>query len=110
PYEIKDDLSRNSAAALGQKGRATLRGLLLQRRQQYLTSDKAAAIAAGRYDPTRGGLSLALRNIAEVEGDTDAFIDTYHGRDLTSPHFASEIAMQLLRAWRGEGAVGYLQT
>ena len=63
-YGIYDGLISNFAVALGQKGRATLRGLLLQRRQQYLTSDKAAAIAAGRYDPTLGGLSLALRDIA----------------------------------------------
>ena len=82
--------------------------MLLQRRQQYLTNDKAVANAAGRYDFTLGGLSLALRNIAEIEGDTDAFIDTYHGRDLTNPHFASEIAMQLLRAGRAEEALGYL--
>ena len=75
-YGIFDDLISNFAAAMGQKGRATLRGLLLQRRQEYLTSDKSAAIAAGRYDPTLGGLSLSLRNIAQVEGDTDAFIDT----------------------------------
>jgi hypothetical protein len=107
-YGIFDDLINNFAAALGQKGRATLRGLLLQRRQQYLTSDKAAAIAAGRYDPTLGGLSLALRDIAQVEGDTDAFIDTYHGRDLTNPLFVSEIATQLLRAGRAEEALGYL--
>src|SRR5260221_4891803 len=37
-------------ASLGQEGRAKLRGLLLQRRQQYLTNDKVAAIAAGHYD------------------------------------------------------------
>jgi hypothetical protein len=107
-YGIYDDLISNFAAALGQKGRATLRGLLLQRRQQYLTNDKAAAIAAGRYDPTLGGLSLALRDIAEVEGDTDAFIDTYQGRDLTNPLFVSEIAMQLLQAGRAKEALGYL--
>ncbi len=107
-YGIYDGLIRSFDAALGQKGRATLRGLLLQRRQQYLTNDKAAAIAAGRYDPTLGGLSLALRDIAEIEGDTDAFIDTYQGRDLTNPLFVSEIAMQLLRAGRAEEALGYL--
>ena len=107
-YGIYDDLIRNFDATLGQKGRAKLRALLLQRRQQYLTNDKAAAIAAGHYDFTLGGLSLALREIAEVEGDTDAFIDTYQGRDLTNPLFVSEIAMQLLRAGRAEEALGYL--
>jgi hypothetical protein len=46
PYGIYDGLIRNLDAALGQEGRAKLRGLLLQRRQQYLTNDKIAAIAA----------------------------------------------------------------
>ena len=46
-----------------------------------------------------------LRDIAEVEGDTDAFIDTYQGHDLMNPHFVSEIAMQLLQAGRAEEAL-----
>jgi hypothetical protein len=107
-YGIYDGLIRNFDAALGQKGRAKLRALLLARRQQYLTNDKSAAIAAGRHDFTLSGLSLSLRDIAEVEGDPDAFIDSYQGRDLTNPLFASEIAMQLLRAGRAEEAVGFL--
>jgi hypothetical protein len=49
-----------------------------------------------------------LRDIAEIEDDTDAFIDTYQDRDLTNPHFASEIALQLLRAGRAEEALSYL--
>ncbi|SRR5229473_7697988 len=76
-YGIYDGLITSLNAALGREGRAKLRGLLLQRRQQYLTNDKVAANAAGRHDFTLGGLSLALRDIAEIEGDTDAFIDTY---------------------------------
>jgi hypothetical protein len=107
-YGIYDGLIRSLDAALGQEGRAKLRGLLLQRRQQYLTNDKVAAITAGRHDFTLSGLSLALRDIAELESDTDAFIDTYQGRDLTNPHFASEIALQLLRAGRAKEALSYL--
>lgn len=107
-YGIYDSLIRTFDAALGQKGRAKLRELLLERRQQYLTSDKTAAIAVGHHDFPLNCLSLALRDLAEVEGDTDAFIDTYQGRDLTNPHFASAIAMQLLRAGRVEEALGYL--
>jgi hypothetical protein len=103
-YGIYDGLIVSLAVALGQKGRAALRALLLQRRQQYLTEDKRAAIAAGRYDFTMSCLSLALRDIAECEGDADAFIDTYQGRDLTNPRFASEIALQLLRSGRGREA------
>ena len=49
-----------------------------------------------------------MRDIAEAEGDADAFIDTYQGSDLTNPHFASEIALQLLRSGRADEALGYL--
>lgn len=89
-------------------GRANLRALLLQRRQEYLYADKRAAIDAGRFDYTLSGLSLALRDIADCEGDADAFIDTYRGRDLSNPRFVSEIALRLLRAGRAEEALSYL--
>ena len=49
-----------------------------------------------------------MRDIAECEGDADAFIDNYQGRDLTNPRFASEIALQLLRSGRGQEALRYL--
>jgi hypothetical protein len=107
-YGVYDGLVVSVAAALGRKGRAELRRLLLRRRQQYLTEDRRAEIAAGRYDFTLSCLSLALRDIAECEGDADAFIDTYQGRDLTNPRFASEIALQLLRSGRSQEALGYL--
>jgi hypothetical protein len=107
-YGTYDGLVVSLASALGQEGRAALRGRVLERRQQYLTEDKRAEIAAGRYDFTLSGLLLALRDIAECEGDADAFIDTYQGRDLTNPRFASEIALQLLRSGRGQEALSYL--
>jgi hypothetical protein len=107
-YGIYDGLIVSLDAALGRKGRATLRGLLLQQRQQYLTQDKRAAIAAGRYDFTLSCLSLSLRDIAKSEGDADAFIDSYQGCDMTNPRFASEIALQLLRSGRAEEALAYL--
>jgi hypothetical protein len=107
-YGIYDGLVVGLAAALGQKGRAALRRLLLQRRQQYLTAERRAEIAAGRYDFTLSSFALALRDIAECEGDADAFIDTYQGRDLTNPRFAGEIALQLLRSGRGQEALAYL--
>ena len=87
---IYDGLVVSLSQALGQRGRAQLRTLLLERRQEYLTEDKRAAIEAGRFDYTLSGLSLALRDIADCEGDADAFIDTYQGRDLTNPRFVSE--------------------
>ena len=107
-YGIYDGLIMSVNAALGQEGRSALRALLLQRRQQHLSHGGNAAIASGRYDFMLSGLSIALRDIAEYEGDTDAFIDTYQGRDLTNPRFASEIALQLLRSGRAEEALSYL--
>jgi Family of unknown function (DUF6880) len=107
-YGIYDGLIISLDTALGRKGRATLRGLLLQQRHQYLSQDKRAAIDAGRHDFTLSCLSLALRDIADCEGDADAFIDSYQGCDLTNPRFASEIALQLLRSGRAEEALTYL--
>src|SRR5258708_4539158 len=62
-YGIYDGLITSLEVALGREGRARLRGLLLQRRQQYLTNDKVAANAAGRHDFTLGGLSLACATL-----------------------------------------------
>ena len=107
-YGIYDKLIASLSGALGKKGRAKLRTLLLEHRQQYLTEEKRAAIDAGRFDYTLSGLSLALRDIADCEGDVDAFIDTYRGRDLTNPRFVSEIAVRLLRAGRAKEALSYL--
>ena len=46
-YGIYDGLIRTFDAALGQKGRAKLRKLLLQRRQQHLTNDKTRSPCRG---------------------------------------------------------------
>ncbi len=107
-YGVYDDLIVKLETALGEGGRAKLRNLLLERRREYLTPEKRAAISAGHFDYTLGCLSLALRDIAHCEGDADAFIDTYQGRDLTNPKFVSEIALELLRAGRAEEALVYL--
>ena len=80
-YGIYDGLIVSLNEALGKKGLADLRALLLQRREEYLTIEKRAAIDAGRFDHTLSALSLALRDIADCEGDADAFIDTYQGRE-----------------------------
>lgn len=67
-YGIYDGLIISLDAALGRQGRA-IEGCCYKQRQQYLTQDKLATIAAGRYDFTLSCLSLALRDIAESEGD-----------------------------------------
>jgi uncharacterized protein DUF6880 len=107
-YGIYDSLIVKLNEALGKNGRAKLRALLLQRRQEYLTEDRRQSIDAGRFDYTLSGLSLALRDIADCEGDADAFIDTFRGRDLTNPRFVSEIALRLLRTGHAKEALRYL--
>jgi hypothetical protein len=107
-YGIYDGLIMSLNAALGEEGRAMLRASLVQRRQQHLAQDRRAAIGSGRCDSMLSCLSLALRDIAVCEGDADAFIDSYQGRDLTNTLFASEIALQLLRSGRAEEALSYL--
>ena len=82
--------------------------MLLERRDAHLTADKRAAVAAGHFDYTLSGISLALRDIADCEGDVDAFINTYQVRDLTNPKFVSEIAVRLVKARRAKEALTYL--
>ena len=107
-YSIYDGLIVSLSDALGKDGRAALRALLKQRRALHLTSDARVAIASGRFDYTLSGLSLALRDLADCEGDADAFIETYQERDLANPAFATEIALRLLRAGRPEEALAAL--
>ncbi len=107
-YGIYDGLIMSVSVALGQKGRAALRALLLQSRQQHLSQDRRSVLPSGRHDFSLTGISLALRAIADCEGDADAFIDSYQDRQLTNPLFASEIALQLLRSGRAEEALSYL--
>ena len=107
-YSIYDHLIMSLDAALGKHGRAALRRMLLERRDAHLTADKRAAVAAGQFDYTLSGISLALRDIADCEGDVDAFINTYQVRDLTNPKFVSEIASRLVKARRAKEALTYL--
>jgi hypothetical protein len=105
-YGIYDGLIVNLDEALGRKGRAALRALLLQERERHLREKDATA--ASLHDPLSRLLSLALRDIASCEGDADAFVDSYQDRDLSNPLFASQIAFQLVRAGRAEEALGFL--
>jgi Family of unknown function (DUF6880) len=67
-YGIYDGLITSLNAALGREGRAKLRGLLLQRRQQYLTNDKVVANADGRRDFTLGGCRLHCATLPRSRG------------------------------------------
>jgi len=94
--------------ALGPEGRSALRVMLAERLREHLSTERQHAIQPGHFDYTRSGLSLALRDLADCENDTDAFIETYQGADLTNPAYATEIAQRLLRANRAEEALSYL--
>jgi len=94
--------------ALGRAGRNELRKPLEEQRKAHRASEKRAAVRPGHFDYTLSLLLLAVRDIADSENDVDAFIDTYEGFDLTNPAYATEIAGRLLRAWRAEEALLYL--
>ena len=54
-------------------------------------------------------IERAKEGVSRVHADSlRGALDTYQGRDLTNPRFASEIALQLLRSGRAEEALSYL--
>ncbi len=61
----------------------------------------------GGYDATAGALRRALQDIADHEGDVDAFIKHEEGR--RSPQRAAAIATRLLAAGRAEEALTFLE-
>ena len=63
-------------------------------------------IKARRREST---VRLALREIADVQGDVDAFIDQYDERTRKVPRIAAEIARRLLAARRAEDALRTLE-
>lgn len=52
-----------------------------------------------------GTIRLALREIADAQGDVDAFIDQYDEKTKKAPRIAAEIARRLLAANRAEEAL-----
>ena len=56
-----------------------------------------------------GTIRLALREIADAQGDVDAFIDQYDEKTRKVPRIAAEIARRLLEASRTEEALQTLE-
>lgn len=50
-------------------------------------------------------VSMALRDIADIQGDVDAFIKQYDGKKRKLPGIAAEVGMRLLAAGRPEEAL-----
>ncbi len=104
-YGIYDELVAVLSEALGPEGRSKLRQALLQH-QNELTQDEKHPRSSHRYrDNELSAIKLALRELADCEGDPDAFIATFDDSNLSNPRFASEVAHRLLAAGRAEEAL-----
>ena len=109
PYGVLDELIKEAAVGLGPDGLAALRKLLLSARDERLASPSGREHqAARRYDHTLSTISLALRDVADCQGDVDAYMEAHSGRDPSNPAFATEIAMRLVAADRGTEALAVL--
>jgi hypothetical protein len=60
-------------------------------------------------DSRASTIRFALREIADAQGDVDAFIDQYEEKTRTVPRIAAEIARRLLAANRAEEALRTLE-
>ncbi len=99
-YGEYDQLVEVILPALGEAGVARLK--------ERLTAALAARPRTkDGYDATAGALRRALQDIADHEGDVDAFIKHEEGR--RSPQRAAAIATRLLAAGRAEEALTFLE-
>jgi hypothetical protein len=110
PYGVLDDLIKETAVGLSSDGLTALRKLLLAVRDERLAANKGRERQAAQYDHTLSTISLALRDVADCQGDVDAYMDAHSGRDPSNPAFAAEIAIRLVAADRAGEAVVVLDT
>lgn len=99
-YGEYDQLVEVVLPALGATGVARLK-------ERSMAALAARPMAKGGYDATAGALRRALQDIADHEGDIDAFIRHETGR--RSPPRAAAIATRLLAAGRAEEALTFLK-
>lgn len=95
-----DRLIGYTAAALGETGIAHLKQRVMAKQAE-----------AQDRKPDRKAMTLqrALRDIADAEGDVDAFIAGYDEKMHSAPAIATEIAVRLLKADRAEEAMVALE-
>ncbi len=89
------------APVLGPAGLGRLKARLVAWSKEKLSGADRDGIASGRRDET---VRRALRTIAELEGDLDAYIAQYDERVRATPGIATDIARRLLAAGRVEAA------
>ncbi len=107
-YWIYDDLITVLYPALGAEGSAALKASLYEWRETHMAERTDQDGGARTFDSTLSTISRSLREIADCEGDADAFIGTFDARDLSNRHYAVEAAIRLLAHDRPAEALDYL--
>lgn len=107
-YGIYDDLLASMFLALGKAGVARLKerfSVWQQELESGPAPSKRAWMSRGQPDHDRYVIQHCLQQLADAEGDVDAFIATHDEKALTNPKFASRIAWRLIAADRAEEAL-----
>lgn len=109
------------ATTLGPDGLQSLKSLVLDQAQmppeqpeeehEALRFLRNLRSDSGNYAAERQTrlIKMCLQEIAEAEGDTDAYIAQYTAQDLTRPSIAAEVAQLLLAEVRAEEALETLE-
>ncbi len=117
-YGQYDHLIETLSPSLGAKGLDHLKGRFIELSKTPVekpSSEKRKVIGWGTGGPLyedeikarsrESTIRLALREIADAQGDVDAFIDQYDEKTRKVPRIAAEIARRLLAAGRAEEAL-----
>jgi hypothetical protein len=98
---VLDNLVRAICPALGEAGMAQLKA--------RLTAAQAKRPATDRFDGRSYALRGALQDIADAEGNVDAYIALVPASARKQPGVAAEIGHRLLKAGRAEEALAILE-
>lgn len=107
-YGVYDDIITNFASVLGTSGFAKLKSLLHEHVDVHLSENTEKDNSHQIYNFRVSGAKYYLREIADCEGDVDAFIETYGEKELENAKSASDISARLVAANRAEEALAYL--
>jgi hypothetical protein len=100
-YGVLDTLVTAICPALGEAGVAQLKA--------QLTAAQAKRPATDRFDGRSYALRTALQDIADAEGNVDAYIALVPASARKQPGVAAEIGHRLLKAGRAEEALAALE-
>src|SRR3954454_1490104 len=100
-YGVLDTLVRAICPALGEAGVAQLKARLTAAQAKRPTTD--------RFDGRSYALRAVLQDIADVEGDVDAYIALVPASARQQPGVAAEIGHRLLKAGRPQEALAALE-